>query len=307
MLRFWVQLPQAGAVAIPRNVRAYALLAEELGFDGVWLGDHIVLPDEYGSRYPYGAAHPVAADRPFLEALTTLAFVAGATRRVRLAVAVLVAPYRPPLLQAKQIATLDDLSEGRLEVGFGAGWLAEEFAALGVDYAQRGSITDEAIGLMQSLWTGESVSHDGRHFSLHGIRCLPRPAQRPGPPLWIGGNSASALRRVLRTGAGWLAPAQTAQELAGLIERLRALGDGSPPRAAASVVVTLAGAPLPTNGGPQRPALELGGSCDVLVELQEAGITDVRLELTTLPARERPGAIARLGRMLEEDGLKAAL
>ena len=294
-------------MALARNVRAYALLAEELGFDGVWLGDHIVLPDEYDSRYPYGTAHPVAADRPFLEALTTLAFVAGATRRVRLAVAVLVAPYRPPLLQAKQIATLDALSEGRLEVGFGAGWLAEEFAALGVEFDQRGSITDETIELMQALWTGESVSHEGRHFSLHGVRCLPRPAQRPGPPVWIGGNSAPALRRVVDTGAGWLAPAQTAQELAGLIERLRALGDGSAPRAAASVVITLGGGAVAPAGGPQRPSLDLDGSCDGLAELQRVGVTDVRLELTTLPARERPGAIAKLARMLEVDGLKAAV
>ncbi len=301
MLRFWVQLPQAGGVASTRNVRAYAMLAEELAFDGVWLGDHVVLPDDYRSRYPYGAAHPVAPDRPFLEALTTLAFVAGATHRLRLATAVLVAPYRHPLLQAKQIATLDSLSNGRLEVGLGVGWLAEEFAALGVEFEDRGSITDETVSLMRLLWTGEPVFHEGRHFAVRGVRCLPRPAQTPGPPLWIGGNSAPALSRVARIGAGWLAPAQTAPELAALLGRLRELGRGCSPRAAASITVTLGG---DSGSGASRPSVALGGSCDVLKELEGVGITDIRLELTTLPARERLGAVAKLARMLEDTGLK---
>jgi probable F420-dependent oxidoreductase len=165
MLSFWVQLPQAGGVASARNIRAFAGLAEELGYTGVWLGDHIALPDDYVSQYPYGDAHPVSSNRPFLEALTTLAYVAGLTHRVRLATAVLVAPYRHPLLQAKQIATLDALSGGRLEVGFGAGWLAEEFEALDVRFEDRQSLTDETIEVMKQLWTGETVNHEGRHFT----------------------------------------------------------------------------------------------------------------------------------------------
>jgi probable F420-dependent oxidoreductase len=305
MLDFWVQLPQAGGVASARNVRAYAALAEELGFTGVWLGDHIALPDEYSSAYPYGAAHPVAADRPFLEALTTLAYVAGATRRLRLAVAVLVAPYRHPLLQAKQIATIDALSNGRLEVGFGSGWLAEEFEALGLDFDDRGSITDETIALMSALWTGESVSHTGRHFTLDGIRCLPRPAQAPGPPIWIGGNSTRALRRVVDTGAGWIAPAQTADELGSLIGRLRRLGNGRGQRVAASMTVAIDGSAPTESGAPERPSIRLGGPPDVLDGLRRSGVTDIRLELTTLPPRERLGAIAKLARMLEDAGLKS--
>lgn len=296
-LRFWVQLPQAGGVAARRNVRAYALLAEELGFTGVWLGDHIVLPDTYASQYPYGDAHPVAADRPFLEAITTLAYVAGATDRVRLAIAVLVAPYRHPLLQAKQIATLDALSGGRVEVGLGAGWLAEEFAALGVAYEDRQTITDETIELLLRLWTGESVNHAGRHFTLDGVRCLPTPVQKPAPPLWIGGVSNRALRRIVDSGAGWLAPAQTTEEIASTIVRLRELADGRPPRAAARVIVGAAG------GGPKLP---LDGDVAVLHGLEAAGVTDIRLELTSLPPRERLGAIAKLGRALEETGFKAS-
>lgn len=299
MLRFWIQLPQAGGVASQRNIRAYAALAEEFGFTGAWLGDHVALPDTYASQYPYGAAHPVAPDRPFLEALTTLAYVAGATRSLRLAVAVLVVPYRHPLLQAKQIATLDTLSGGRLEVGFGAGWLAEEFEALGVRYEDRQSLTDETIDVMKQLWTGDSVHHEGRHFTLHGMRCLPVPAQKPWPPLWIGGISPRALRRVVETGSGWLAPAQTPEEIALLVTRLRELGGGQSPRAAARVVVTSGGADVADS-----PAIDLDGSCDVLVELQAIGVTDARIELTTLPPRERLGAIAKLARMLEDAGLK---
>jgi probable F420-dependent oxidoreductase len=301
MLSFWVQLPQAGGVASARNIRAYAALAEELGYTGVWLGDHIVLPDTYESQYPYGAAHPVASDRPFLEALTTLAYVAGATHRVRLATAVLVAPYRHPLLQAKQIATLDALSGGRLEIGFGAGWLAEEFEALGVSYADRQSLTDETIEVMKKLWSGKSVTHEGKHFTLNGVTCLPAPAQQPGPPLWIGGISPRALRRVVEADAGWLAPAQTADEIAALVARLRELGDGREPRAAAQVVVRTANIDA---GNDTRPSLDPNGSPDVLAGLEQAGVTDIRLELTTLPPRERLGAIAKLARTLEDAGLK---
>jgi probable F420-dependent oxidoreductase len=301
VLKFWVQLPQAGGVASPRNIRAYASLAEELGFTGVWLGDHVVLPDTYESQYPYGAAHPVASDRPFLEAVTTLAYVAGATHRVRLATAVLVAPYRHPLLQAKQIATLDALSGGRLEVGLGAGWLAEEFEALGVSYVDRQSLTDETIEVMKKLWTGESVTHEGKHFTLKGVRCLPTPAQRPGPPLWIGGISPRALRRVVESDAGWIAPTQSTDEVAALVARLRELGEGRAPRAAARVVVRTGDARSDAS-----PALDPNGSPDVIAELEGAGVTDVRLELTTLPPRERLGAIAKLARTLEDAGLKSS-
>jgi probable F420-dependent oxidoreductase len=302
MLSFWVQLPQAGGVASARNIRAFAGLAEELGYTGVWLGDHIALPDDYVSQYPYGDAHPVSSNRPFLEALTTLAYVAGLTHRVRLATAVLVAPYRHPLLQAKQIATLDALSGGRLEVGFGAGWLAEEFEALDVRFEDRQSLTDETIEVMKQLWTGETVNHEGRHFTLRGLRCLPEPTQVPGPPLWIGGISPRALRRVVETGSGWLAPAQTIEEIGTLVLRLRDLADGRAPRAAARVTVVL---------GPSRmdraPTLPIEAPADVLTELEHAGVTDIRLELTGLPPRERLGAIAKLARTLEEAGFKESV
>ena len=306
MLRFWVQLPQAGGVASARNVRAFALLAEELGYTGGWLGDHIALPEGYTSQYPYGQGHPVAPDRPFLEALTTLGYVAGATHSLRLAVAVLVTAYRHPLLQAKQIATVDALSGGRLEVGFGAGWLAEEFEALGVDFSHRQSIMDESIAVMKALWSGEAVDHAGEHFQLSKVRCLPRPVQDPWPPLWIGGNSTRALRRVVSTGAGWLAPAQALPEIEGLVARLRELGGGRASPAAASVGVTIGGvSPRPT-GGPQRPVVDVDGTTDSLAALQRAGITDVRLELTMLAPRDRLGAIAKLARVLEQAGLKAS-
>jgi alkanesulfonate monooxygenase SsuD/methylene tetrahydromethanopterin reductase-like flavin-dependent oxidoreductase (luciferase family) len=141
-MRLWMQLPQGGWVASRENVRVYAMLAEELGFHGLWVGDHIVIPPGYESRYPYAATHPVPADRPFLEAYTTLAYVAGVTQRVRIAVTAAVTPYRHPLLHAKVAATLDHLSGGRLEIALGVGWLREEFDALGADFAHRGAVTD---------------------------------------------------------------------------------------------------------------------------------------------------------------------
>ena len=300
-MRYWLQLPQGGWVASQRNVRLYALLAEELGFHGVWMGDHIVIPVDYESQYPYGELHPVPPDRPVLEAYTTLAYVAGLTRRIRLAVTVSVIPYRHPLLHAKVVATLDHLSAGRLEVGIGTGWLREEFQALGADYARRQRITDEHLEAMRQLWTGEPVSFQGETVSFPRVQCQPRPAQLPHPPLWIGGASSWALRRVKRYGAGWLAPELPGERfdaiVASLSQRCASAGQ-KPPGVSAKVWLE----PAVGAGGTFSLHPRESGSLAVLERLAAAGTTDVRIDLSRLPTRDRTGCIHHLARLLEKEG-----
>jgi probable F420-dependent oxidoreductase len=133
-----------------------------------------------------------------------LAFAAAATTRLRLLTCLVVLPYRNPFLLAKSVASLDVLSGGRVELGLGTGYLRREFTALGVDFAERNELFDEALAVLKRVWTGEPVSVDGRHFAADDVASVPRPAQRPHPPLWLGGNSIRTRRRVIEHGAGWL-------------------------------------------------------------------------------------------------------
>ncbi|WP_051581388.1 LLM class F420-dependent oxidoreductase [Pseudonocardia acaciae] len=298
-MRFWNQLPQGGWVASRENVRVYAMLTEELGLHGLWVGDHIVIPPGYESQYPYAATHPVPADRPFLEAYTTLAYVAGATQRVRIAVTAAVTPYRHPLLHAKVAATLDHLSGGRLEIALGVGWLREEFDALGAQFKHRGAVTDETIESMLALWTGEPVSYAGKHVSFDTVQCLPQPVQRPGPPLWIGGSGPRAIRRMKRFGAGWLGPDMPVSTFLEQVEQARADGDELP----VSAKVWLLDDVDPD--GDELAISVVGGSPDlaVLKRLAAAGITDIRLDLSRLPSHERPKHIHAFARASRKEGL----
>jgi probable F420-dependent oxidoreductase len=157
--------------------------------------------------YPYeaGGASPFDAAQPFYEPLSVLNFLAGCTERIRLGVHVLIIPYREPVFTAKVLATLDALSGGRLAVGAGAGWMEEEFAALGLsNFAERGAVTNEYLLLFKELWTKENPEFRGKYVKVSDIGFLPKPIQRPHPPIWIGGHSPAALRRVALVGDGWM-------------------------------------------------------------------------------------------------------
>jgi probable F420-dependent oxidoreductase len=171
--------------------------AEELGFESVWVGDHIALPisaDDAGDNMPHQAR---------LEALMALTFVAAVTRRVRLAVGVIVLPQRQPVLLAKQLSTLDVLSNGRLIVGFGVGYVGAELRALGASLQDRAARTDEYLEVMRALWSAEPVSFSGRFVELNGVVQRPLPAREPHPPMIFGGQSAAAYRRTVQLGDGW--------------------------------------------------------------------------------------------------------
>lgn len=230
---FGFALPNYGDLAGPENLVRLARRAEALGVDSVWVADHLVAPVSVASVYPYDRrvdAKPgdMGVIERFFEPLTTLAYLAGATERIRLGVSVYVLPYRNPVVTAKIVATLDALSGGRLLFGVGVGWLREEFEALGQDAAQRGALTDEYLEVCHRLWRDEVAAFEGRHYRLPPVRTGPKPVQRPWPPVWIGGNSAAARRRALALGDGWhlidLAPDEVERQLAGLPEIARAAG-----------------------------------------------------------------------------------
>tara|TARA_B100001146_G_C16172597_1_gene430788 strand:- start:185 stop:1093 length:909 start_codon:yes stop_codon:yes gene_type:complete len=219
-------------MAGPEQLRTVAQRAEDLGYDHVWVSDHIILPKKVDSFYPY-AADGVATfkpDEPYYEPLAALNFIAGCTQRIRLGTHVLIIPYRNPVLTAKILSTLDVLSDGRLILGAGVGWMEEEFKAMGLDtYKERGAVTDEYLQIYKELWTKEDASFDGKYYQISDTGFEPKPVQKPHPPIWIGGHSGPAVRRAAKYGDGWMPiglrpPAiLEPEELAGKIARLRKL------------------------------------------------------------------------------------
>jgi probable F420-dependent oxidoreductase len=206
-LEIGCMLRTSAYAADPEALRGLAQAAEDLGFDSIWLSDHVVVPEHIASSYPYSVdgSFPTRPDQPYLEPLSALAYLAGMTRRVRLGTHVLILPYRHPLLTAKMVATIDNLSGGRVDLGIGVGWMREEFEALGQPtYARRGAATDEQVKILKTVWSEEVASFDGEFYSFERLGALPHPIQKPHPPIWIGGHSPAALRRTARYGDGWL-------------------------------------------------------------------------------------------------------
>ena len=175
----------------------FARSVEELGFESVWTGDHIVLPTAETDQYPYteDGRFTASPDDPQLDALMTLAYVASATRDIRIGTTVIIVPYRNPIVQAKMFATLDVLTGGRAICGVGVGWLEQEFDVLGASYADRGPVTDEYLQIFKELWTAERPVFHGNFYDFDGITFAPKPVQKPNIPIWVGGHSRRAVRR----------------------------------------------------------------------------------------------------------------
>jgi probable F420-dependent oxidoreductase len=203
-MRYGFYLPTRGPAATRDGVLTLAREGERLGLHSAMIADHIVFPTESDSIYPYTVdrKHPGGGDA--LETFSILGVVAGAIERLRLVTSVLVLPYRNPVLTAKMVASLDVLSGGRVTLGVGVGWLKEEFEALdSPDFARRGAVTDEWIGIFKQLWTQSPASFKGEFYEYQNIRAEPFPLQKPHPPIWVGGHSRAALRRTARHGDGW--------------------------------------------------------------------------------------------------------
>ena len=220
-----VTLPNYGPLAGAECLSRLAQRAESLGFDSVWVADHLVVPCDIASVYPFdrrSVPTPARLDAlvEFYEPLITLAYVAARASRIRLGVSVYVVPYRNPVVTAKLIATLDALSGGRVIFGAGVGWLREEFGAVGADARVRGRVTDEYLEVCRRLWRDEVASFVGAHYRLPPVRSGPKPAQRPWPPIWIGGNSPAALARAVARGDGLHLIDLSAEETATIVARL---------------------------------------------------------------------------------------
>jgi probable F420-dependent oxidoreductase len=205
-MHFGFSLPGRGALAKPDILGKLADKADTLRYSSIFVTDHVVVPTAYRSTYPYSPSGRVAGDwsEGYLEPIALMSFLAGATARVRLGTSVLVIPYRNPVLTAKMLATLDAMSGGRVILGAGVGWLAEEFQALqSPPFAERGRVTDEYLRLMRECWTREPVEWNGQYYQMGEMSVMPKPRQAGGIPIWIGGHTDVALRRAGELGDGW--------------------------------------------------------------------------------------------------------
>jgi len=220
-MEFGCHLPVFGPMATRENLLAFARRAEALGYDSLWVSDHVVIPTAIASRYPYSESGRlfIAPDAALIEPLTALTFVAGVTERVRLGTSVLVLPHRHPLLAAKMLACLDHLAAGRVVVGAGIGWMREEIAMLGAPFDRRATWSEEAIAVMRACWRGGRAAHRGEFFTFDEVGAYPRPP-RGDIPIWIGGHTPAALRRVAALGDGWHAAGATPAEIAAARETL---------------------------------------------------------------------------------------
>ncbi len=233
-MQFGISTLSRGLFTSRAAYMAVAQAAERAGFAFISVNDHLVVPSDLGSSYPYtaGGAWSAAEHGHCFDQLATLAFLSGCTSRLCLLTSVMVVPHRPVLLAAKTLATIDVLSNGRLIVGVGSGWMEEEFKLLGAPFADRGAATDEYLEAFKELWTAERPCYQGKHVQFENVIFSPKPNQSPNPPIWVGGESVAALRRTVKLGNGWYpgnnnqkSPFDTPARFAAGIARLRDMAD----------------------------------------------------------------------------------
>jgi probable F420-dependent oxidoreductase len=218
------------AGARPDSMATIAQHAERLNFGTLWAGEHVVVFDSYESKYPYteDGAMPLARDADFLDPIVALTYAAAVTRNIRLATGICLVPEHNPIVLAKQIASLDYLSEGRFALGIGIGWSEEEFKAVGVPFERRAQRTCEYLEAMRKLWSEEHASFAGEFVRFEAARMNPKPVAKAQMPIYFGGESLPALKRVAKYGTGWfgsnLGPLETAEKLAKVRELMKAAG-----------------------------------------------------------------------------------
>jgi probable F420-dependent oxidoreductase len=218
-------LPISGPNSAARSFARIAQEGEAMGYDYLTLTDHVVLPDMSVPGYPYSESGEFMSNSPTErhELLTATAFIAAKTSRIKLVLAVLVVPHRPAVLAAKMLSTIDVLSEGRLVIGVGAGWLKAEFdAVVTTPFAERGAVTDEYLEAFRALWTQDHAQFEGHYTKFADLIFLPRPVQQPHPPIWVGGESGPSLRRAARFGDAWYPIGSNNKHLLDTLPRLAA-------------------------------------------------------------------------------------
>ena len=232
-MRFGFYLPTRGPTAQPAALTTMAQTGEQLGFTSTMIADHIVIPETVESAYPYTVAGNFIGEEEAIEQLTLMSYIAACTTTLRLVSSVMILPHRNPVVTAKILSSIDYLSGGRVTVGVGVGWMREEFEALNApDFDDRGAVSNEYIEIFKKLWTEDRPSHNGDSYQFKALKFAPKPVQQPHPPIWIGGHSAPALRRVARYGDGWHPVGSTAAsplpatEVAQKRQRIRELAAG---------------------------------------------------------------------------------
>ncbi|MFZ1864789.1 MAG: LLM class F420-dependent oxidoreductase [Polyangiales bacterium] len=212
-----------GGPELASDMVSIAQHAEAAGIESLWTFEHVIVPTEYESKYPYDRSGKMGISPRawFVDPLISLAHVAAATESIRLGTGVNILPQANPLLFAKQTASLDALSGGRLTLGLGIGWLAEEYEAMGTPFKRRGARFDEYLEAIKKVWTGNVVEHEGEFVSWHGFMSHPTPAQRPHPPILMGGTTTKTLHRVVQSAQGWYAPSDSPSELAAKLGELK--------------------------------------------------------------------------------------
>jgi probable F420-dependent oxidoreductase len=276
----WV--PTANPFTTPELLAVIGEEAEQRGVGTIWVGEHVVLFNEYGSAYPYApdGRIPAPPGTGLLEPLSTLSFLAAHTTEVRLGTAMVLLPQRNPVYTAKEVSTLDWLSKGRVDFGIGVGWLKEEFEAVNVPWPHRGRRTDEYIEVLRTLWCDETSAYEGEFYSLDPCEMFPKPVQQPHPPLHVGGESDSALARVARAGQGWHTFNRAPDELDAPLARLdRLLADEG--RARADIRLTVC---------PYMKPLD----ADIAARYAEAGVDSVAALLFAFTADDVRSALDAL-------------
>jgi probable F420-dependent oxidoreductase len=277
----WINLPFIPTHELPR----LAVAIEQCGVRGLAVSDHVAVPPEVRSTYPYGGGKPVnlATTTEFPDPFVALGAMAAATSRLRVMSAVVVAPLRHPVLLAKATSTVAAISGGRFDLGVGAGWMREEFDAVGVPFEERGRRLDETMQILRQLWTGDEVAFEGTHFAFGPI------AMHPAPPeplsIFVGGHSPAALRRAARLGDGWIGVAPSLDELRTIVATLRQLRAGGPTESANFTIRTGVRGPVMPEVIDQLRQLDVAALIVNPWQLVERGRSIFEISASELPDR----------------------
>ncbi len=222
-MKFGLFFANAGPFAVPETFETLVKTADEVGIESIWTVEHVVVPVGYESRYPYSqdGRMPGPENSPIPDPILPLAYAAALTKRLRLATGIVILPQRHPVYVAKEYATLDVLSGGRAIAGVGIGWLEEEFATVGVPFRERAARTEEAVRAIRSLWKDEPEAFEGDFYRWGPVQSNPKPVQKPGVPIVVGGHVEGAARRAARIGDGFFPAKGGLDELPGLFQALR--------------------------------------------------------------------------------------
>jgi len=275
-------LPNQGPLATREALDTFARAADARGVASLWVSDHVIFPRTATGSYP-GGRFPHPPDKPYLEPVITLTAAAMCTTRARLGASVFILGHRHPVVMAKMLTSIDALSQGRLIVGVGVGWWKEELTILGAPFHQRGKQADEALKVFKALWTQDNPKFEGEFFRFSDVGFAPKPVQKPHPPIWVGGDSPGAFRRVATLGDGWHATSKTPAQFKEALGRLRTACEAAR-RPFESVELSL-------RYGLSDDLLKQGTQAivDALAEYKRLGLTHIVLEFRR----------DDLGRMLE--------